>query len=74
MVNCQKFDFLLILTINHVTTGARELNGTSLISLATQNAKGKNAKDLDEVASGLARMGVLLRIRAWADGLMLHLP
>ena len=41
MVNCQKFDFLLVLTINSVTTGARELNGTSLISLATHNAKGE---------------------------------
>ena len=29
MVNFQKFDFLRFLTINSVTTGARELNGTS---------------------------------------------
>ena len=36
-----KFDFLLFLTINSVTTGARELNGTSQISLATHNAKGE---------------------------------
>ena len=41
MVNCQKFDFLLFLTINSVTTGARELNGTSQISLVTHNAKGE---------------------------------
>ena len=34
----------------------RELNGTSLISLVTNNAKGRNARDLDEVSSGLARM------------------
>ena len=41
MVNCQKFDLLLFLTINSVTTGALELNGTSLMSLATHNAKGE---------------------------------
>ena len=40
-VNCQKFDFLLFLTINSDTTGARELNRTSLLSLATHNAKGE---------------------------------
>ena len=38
MVDCQK---LLFLTINSVTTGARELNETSQISLATHNAKGE---------------------------------
>ena len=38
MVNCQKFDILLFLTINYVNTGAQELNGTSLMSLATHNA------------------------------------
>ena len=41
MVNCQKFDFLLFLTINSATTAARELNGTSQISLATHNEKGE---------------------------------
>ena len=41
MINCQKCYFLLFLTINSVTTGARELNGTSQISLATHNAKGE---------------------------------
>ena len=41
IVNCNKFDFLLFLTINSVTTGARDLNGTSLMSLATHNAKGE---------------------------------
>ena len=33
MMNCRKFNFLLFLTINSVTTGVRELNGTSQISL-----------------------------------------
>ena len=41
MINCQKFNFLLFLTINYVTTGARELNGTSQISLDTHNTKGE---------------------------------
>ena len=41
MINGQKFNFLLFLTVNSVTTGARELNGTSQISLATHNAKGE---------------------------------
>ena len=48
----QKFNFLLFLTINYVTTGVRELNGTNQMSLVTHNAKG----DLDEISSGLARM------------------
>ena len=39
MVNFQKLDFLRFLTINSVTTGARKLNGTSQISLATHNPK-----------------------------------
>ena len=41
MINCQKFNFLLFLTINTVTTctGVRELNGTSQISLVTHDAK-----------------------------------
>ena len=41
MINCQKFNFLLFLTINSVTTGVRELNGTSQMSLVTHNAKGE---------------------------------
>ena len=41
MINCQKFNFLAFLTINSVTTGVRELNGTSQISLVTHNAKGE---------------------------------
>ena len=41
MINCQKFDFLLFLTINSVTTGVRDLNGTSQISLVTHDAKGE---------------------------------
>ena len=75
MINCQKFNFLLILTINlpwrndhnlivsvsrerkkSVTTGVRELDGTSQMSLVTHNCKGRNARDLDEISSGLARM------------------
>ena len=41
MINCQKFNFFAILTINSVTTGVRELNETSQISLVTHNAKGE---------------------------------
>ena len=41
MINCEKFDFLLFLTINSVIKGVRELNGTSLISLVIPH----NAKD-----------------------------
>ena len=41
MINCQKFNFLLFLTINSVTTAVRELNGTSQISLVTHDAKGE---------------------------------
>ena len=55
MINCQKFNFLLFLTINSVTTGVRELNGTSQMSLVTDNAKGE-MRYLGEVSSGLARM------------------
>ena len=55
MINCQKFNLLLFLTLNSVTTGVRELNGTSQISLVTHDAKGE-MRDLDEVLSGLARM------------------
>ena len=40
MINCQKINVLLSLTINSVTTGARELNGTSQILLVTHDAKG----------------------------------
>ena len=55
MINCQKFNLLLFLTINLVTTAVRELNETSHISLVTHDAKGE-MRDLDEVSSGLARM------------------
>ena len=41
MINCQKFNFFAILTINSVTTEVRELNVTSQISLVTHNAKGE---------------------------------
>ena len=41
MINSQKFYFLLFLTINSVTIGVRELNGTSQISLVTHDAKGE---------------------------------
>ena len=41
MINCQKVNFLLFLTINSVTTAVRELNGTSQISLITHDAKGE---------------------------------
>ena len=41
LINCQKINFLLFLTINSVTTGVRELNGTSQISLVTHDAKGE---------------------------------
>ena len=41
MINCQKFNFLLFLTINSVTTAVRELDGTSQISLVTNDAKGE---------------------------------
>ena len=41
MINCKKFNFLLFLTINSVTTAVRELNGTSQISLITHDAKGE---------------------------------
>ena len=41
MINCQKFNFLLFLPINSVTTAVRELNGTNQISLVTHDAKGE---------------------------------
>ena len=41
MINCQKFNLLLFLTLNSVTTGVRELNETSQISLVTHDAKGE---------------------------------
>ena len=41
LINCQKFNFLLFLTINSVTIGVRELNGISQISLVTHDAKGE---------------------------------
>ena len=37
--NREMVNFFAILTTNSVTTGARELNGTSLMSLATHNSK-----------------------------------
>ena len=55
MINCQNFNFLLIF-INSVTTAVREFNVTIQFSLVTHNAKGRNARDLDEVPSGLAKM------------------
>ena len=56
MINCQKINFLLFLTINSVTSAVQELNGTSQISLVTHDAKGEMREPLDEVSSGLARM------------------
>ena len=41
MINCQKFNILLFLTLNSVTTAVRELNETSQISLVTHDAKGE---------------------------------
>ena len=41
MINCQKLNILLFLTMNSVTTAVRELNGTSQISLVTHDAKGE---------------------------------
>ena len=41
MINRQKFNFLLFLPINSVTTAVRELNGTSQISLVTHDARAK---------------------------------
>ena len=41
MINCQKFNVLLFLTINSITTAVRELNRTSQISLITHDAKGE---------------------------------
>ena len=41
MINCQKFNLLLFFTLNSVTTGVRELNGTREISLVTHDAKGE---------------------------------
>ena len=41
MINYHKFNFFAILTINSVTIGVRELNGTSQISLVTHDAKGE---------------------------------
>ena len=41
VINCQKFKFLLFLTINSVTTGVREMNWTSQMLLVTNNAKGE---------------------------------
>ena len=41
MINSQKFNLLLFSTLNSVTTEVRELNGTSQISLVTNDAKGE---------------------------------
>ena len=41
MINCQKNNFLLFLTINSAITAVRELNETSQISLVTHDAKGE---------------------------------
>ena len=41
MINYQKLNFLLFLTINSVTIGVQELNGTSQISLVTHDANGE---------------------------------
>ena len=49
MINCQKINLLLFLTLNSVTTGVRELNGTSQISLVTHDAKG----EIQEICGGL---------------------
>ena len=51
MVNFQKLDFFRFLTINSVTIGVRELNGTIQISLSTHNSKREM-----RVSSGLAIM------------------
>ena len=56
MINCQKSNFLLFLTINSVTTAVQKLNGTSQISLVTHDANGETREIYDEVSSGLARM------------------
>ena len=56
MINCQKFNFLLFSTINSATTGVRELNRTNQMMLVTHKLKRRNARDLDEVSSGLVRM------------------
>ena len=41
MLDCQKYNFWLFLTMNSVTPGVQELNGTSQISLVTHDAKGE---------------------------------
>ena len=41
MINCQKFNFLLFLTMTSLTTGVRELNRTIPMSLVSHNAKGE---------------------------------
>ena len=44
MINCQKFNLLLFLTLNSVTTGVRELNGTSQIPLVIHDAKWERSR------------------------------
>ena len=58
MVNFKKLDFLRFLTINSVTKRARELNGTSHVATFCSYPwfKARNARDLNEVSSSLARM------------------
>ena len=55
MVNFQKLDFLRFFFINCVTTGARELNGIHQTGL-DPIIQMQNARVLDEISSGLARM------------------
>ena len=66
MVNYQKFDFLLFLTIKSVTTGAQELNGTSQISLATKNAKGK-MQEISKRSRQVSRECTETHINAFVD-------
>ena len=56
MVNFKRLDFLRFLTINCVTTEARELNVTNQFLLDTHNSKRRLRESLDEISSGLTRM------------------
>ena len=67
MINCQKFNLLLFLTINSVTSAVRELNGTSQISLVTHDAKGEMREILmryRQVSREWERIKILLVIVA----------
>ena len=79
MINCQKFNFLLFLTIT-VTTAVRELNGASQISLVTHDAKGemreiymryrqvsRECKDSDE-RSSMCGLVLVSDDRLWVVG------